>query len=62
MTTTLSRQHEMTRAIGSKNDVTRSRSRSQIEKALYCLFVATNKQYAPTKVVLLSLSPIHKDK
>ena len=30
MTTTLSRQHEMTRAIGAKNDESRSRTRSQI--------------------------------
>ena len=30
MTTSLSRQHEMTGAIGAKNDESRSRSRSQI--------------------------------
>ena len=30
MTTTLSRQHEMTRAIGAKNNESRSRTRSQI--------------------------------
>ena len=34
MTTTLSRQQEMTQAIGAKNDESRSRTRSQ-SKAFY---------------------------